>query len=300
MVLKELLTSHVDLASVTDICLWADTGTHFRTWGLMSFVACTLCETLKRTFHIKFGLERHCKGRLDGYFSTLGQAKKNYAAKQLIDCIEAMVAVWVASATEASKHEPNRAAEVFIEYMPPHRSTVPNERIDSKTVTASIKGCHYWIFAPIPGRVHMRGKGIHSRWLTGLKVKSMMLSGIGAHAVAAAVQPRLLPSDVVLFPPDDEDEEPAVLPSEVLQLSKEHLGWRISYRTEIPESPDLTKFPKRLRNKINDLEIVSKAFVDGNRHASSEDKRLRAEARQNNKNEKQNAISLFFRSKIAQ
>jgi hypothetical protein len=211
-----------------------------------------------------------------------------------------MVAVWDASATEASKHEPNRAAEVFIEYMPPHRSTVPNEQIDSKSVEASIEGCHYWIFAPIPGRVHMRGTGRNYRWLTGLKVKSMMLSGIGAHAVAAAVHLRLLASDVVLFPPDDADEEPALLPSEVLQLSREHLGWRISYRTEIPECSNLTKFPKRLRKQINDLEIVSKEFVDGHRHASSEDKRLRAEARQNNKNEKQNAISLFFRSKIAQ
>jgi hypothetical protein len=133
--------------------------------------------------------------------------------------------------------------------MPPHRSTVPNEQIDSKSVEASIKGCHYWIFAPIPGRVHMRGTGRNYRWLTGLKVKSMMLSGIGAHAVAAAVHLRLLASDVVLFPPDDADEEPALLPSEVLQLSREHLGWRISYRTEIPECSNLTKFSKRLRNK---------------------------------------------------
>merc|ERR1712115_593389 len=67
---------------VKAVNLWADTGPHYRCDEFITHYGFTFAERRKIQCHLKFGLEKHGKGKIDGFSVGYGRYDIHTLAKK--------------------------------------------------------------------------------------------------------------------------------------------------------------------------------------------------------------------------
>jgi hypothetical protein len=61
------------LEGIRKICLWSDSGPHYRSYLLLSCIITRWMGTYRTDFAVRYGLEKHLKGDIDSHFGLLAR-----------------------------------------------------------------------------------------------------------------------------------------------------------------------------------------------------------------------------------
>jgi hypothetical protein len=242
------------MTGIHTLCFWADCGPCYRSNLFLGTAGFSLPETRRLHTKVYWGVEGHMKGDIDGHFGKLNRALVCRSAARLISSISEVVECWVSNFDSQPDYE-GRCIEVYMDHMPiTERAKVDCRNVVPSSLPAPVMQCHAWHFRRTDERrATLVGRGPDRLLVTGVEARAVLLPG--ARCVAArTTQLRLTEKDTVLAEENEDDDCIAEAIKEASALSfltKEHLGWRCSYRKDTPEDPE-TMFPKvrrRLRRK---------------------------------------------------
>lgn len=245
------------LQNVQWLQIWSDTGTHFRSYEVLSTYGYDFIDVYRFNIGINFGAEEHLKGRVDGHFSDLGNRKRRAATKATIKTISSLCMVYTSRHLEMIKLNPSLPTEEYIEFLPPARSTIRHSRFRISSLPGRIMTNYYWSFVyNNRRRTNLCGTGVDHLKVTAVFVRAHGLSGLAA-GNAKKVRPYLMPKDAEDPDAANEYEKPAIDAEGDLQhKTKDYLGWRISYQPHDPTVLCTTTFARKIRRKMNGMQDV--------------------------------------------
>jgi hypothetical protein len=220
------------------------------------------------TVEILYGLESHTKGLVDGYFAQLNFYKNQWALTRTIASVRQVVECYEASAKEAT----HKFEEHFVEWVPTaSKAKVVTSVFKKGSLPCTLKASHSWVFQLLDRRRRsLVGRGGMRQVCTGIHCRASVLPHMPAGdlrttqpelevekaagaaagpavAAGAAAGPAVAAGAAAEAASDAEDEPPDA--SIILQQTNDHMGWRVSYRTQYPEDFANLGIIKRLRNK---------------------------------------------------
>lgn len=268
--LWDLLKHHIDLTGVVNVVIWSDSGTNFRCNRLIA--SCSMMIEAFKFFrmNLEFGPEHHFKSIVDGLFGHLTHAKNNAALTRMISDIDGLCDAYREDYTRRRLLDPSIAEEVYVNYMPPAKDTVKSCIFHKASIKSPIRQCYsYSLTRTDARRTSMFGRGENEFTLTGLLLRCHMLTGQHA-ALLRQSHPTLAAEDVS----DDEREaadprdDPPVPPEPMTHLTRDHQGWRTSYRQSEPERSTPDRFDKLLITKAKTLKVNLRSHDEPARHRS--------------------------------
>jgi hypothetical protein len=274
------LLQQLDMTNIRSLSLWADGGTHFRTKTILTLLGHKLLhdyDNIQKTV-CNFFCESHGKGPCDSHFGLLSRTRASAALKTALHEVEDLQVLYRQSFRDRVARNPGLPEEYYPIFMPEKRSLYTCKAIRLDSLPSLISTCYCWRFQRNDHRrkgVGLLGRGAMAHTLTGVTSRAAMLSHARCSAdrtyfpVLESAVPVVELADIV--PPAGGEGAP--LDHQV----REHLGWRTSYRTKMPESEDWHRMHSNLEVKFNALKDVPKPAAT--RRRSSVQVAAAAEAR---------------------
>eukprot|EP00975_Prorocentrum_lima_P016985 3599204-Prorocentrum_lima.AAC.1 len=78
-----------------------------------------MVDKTRCSWDLRYGLEGHMKGRIDGFFGMLSRMKESWARKQEILQLEDLVAAWEASWKDQQQGQKEQVALKAVLFNPP-------------------------------------------------------------------------------------------------------------------------------------------------------------------------------------
>ncbi len=192
--------------------------------------------------HIIIGLEHHCKGQIDGYFSQLNSSADRACQQQDIVELDALVEVWRRAFEAKQELHGDCDREVFIHYLPKmQRAKAESDSVllTPSSLPVGVKASHCWRFV-VNDRRRLRGS--HSligknNYVTGVDTTALLLPSLrGAAERTCFLQVATTAEQKKDAENEDAPEEEAEVPPEALPYNvNTYMGWRSSYRKTRPE-----------------------------------------------------------------
>jgi hypothetical protein len=262
--LLELLA--LETNDATRLVVWQDCGPHYRSYLVLSSLTWLVLNKYRKGLSIHYGLEKHMKGRIDGLFGWLSrwkqQACKSHYLYELQDIKETWETAHVAARALGGEH----ADLEVVEFLPPPKKDVEWCLFALSSLPSAITGCHSWSFSLADRRRQSLVDRSNKKCATGIIMRCQMLPSQRCPEYMTGFPIIQDKSDKVLVVPvplDDEViAEGVVKPPENVKM---HEGWRLAYRTTMPEHYD-KKMSVPLRKKFMSLHHITDGFPEATRH----------------------------------
>ena len=250
------------------------------------------------------------------------QMRKFQAVKQKeINTIPELITVFRESYAWRRTMDAFYREEIFIEYIPDHKTNIKLARVDPKSLPCNLTDCYNWT-AKIDDRSRRGFIGRDGQTLTCLRLRACVLPGrdeidwvypkVTWHSKRAAPLPILAtraaeaaagiaPAEV---DPEIDDEMDAEQKENVARLSYipynvfAHNGWKVSWRKDCPEQRPVESFYPRLDKKFAALGQLMPADVGGCRHDSAAKKFSAARMIADKNNERQAHVRLREKTNV--
>ncbi len=270
LTLEVVLDRCVDLgllgSNIKTVVLWSDSGPHYRSSRALGCISKHWPVKYGTNFQLTFGLEKHSKSEVDGYFARLqhrlARFEKTAWLRTTGDVVNCLAA---ASASRALQTD----IEIFVDYLPTISKAKYSEIVpwvNLASLPEAMRRVHCW---------HMQCNDKRRRNMVGADHCTLTAIDMKCCAIpnmpwdtTGQLHPSIThrPPEQVAVPNDvvddeevedanaaeqDDDRAPATIAtsSSVAMDCSQVLGWRCSWRRTEPEEPNLAKSLSRLRWK---------------------------------------------------
>jgi hypothetical protein len=244
-----------------------------------------------------WGLESHCKGVVDGHFGLFQRTLMQAAQSSMIDSIASVVALQTAGFDSYRDEGHSLGRAIFVDYMPScTRDKAESALLLPSSLPARVKSCHCWPATHVDERRQVRGQLLATDGctITGIRLRAHILQssagvpawrqsfpnlvvpGASASSSAAASSSSAAPAPVPEAEHDEDSDDDAgaatLLASELGCNTRDHDGWRCSYRTSQPEqqSYQRPRVLKRLGKKQQWMAECEHMLPEAGRHYVSQ------------------------------
>jgi hypothetical protein len=245
---------------ITTVVLWSDAGGHYRSSRNLGAITKHFPTKYKKDFEIRFGLEKHAKSEVDGYFARVQHRLSLHETT-----------AWLRTTGDVVQCLQDRAAaravptddELFVDYLPlvtKGTFAVMVPWIDLGSLPGKVRQVHCWR-AQRNDRRRVSMLGADMVTLTGIDLKCSCLphmawDSVGSwHPRISFVKPlevggEHLAPELEEMEDDDNPPEPTISTSSAVPMGCTQVdGWRTSWRSTEPEVPNLVVSLARLRWK---------------------------------------------------
>jgi len=283
---QDFLNSRVNLKHSQEMVWWSDGGKHFRSNMGLSTLGIRSLEALPDKSHVvkgdprllpsssvQFGVAKHFKNICDTLFSFFNQCVTELAKSiELTDAhamLTHMSCLWEQhrQTAIAEGREP-RTPATFIDFFPQQEKNKFEDeyciQLQKHCFREAIGVCHSWVFRLNDCRRRANLKSHDGTKFTAIDMKARMVMNHRADGEHTST-PELVEAGAEseeddhegLVPAEHEAEEMAAEALEALGPAalevagnvlgvKEHMGWKIYYRTSEPEKRDSKTWSKRI------------------------------------------------------
>lgn len=156
--------------------VWTDTGPHYRCWKFVGTLSMPLLHHLGCEVRMHFGLEHHMKQIIDGLFQRLNFRVKQRALLEWVNDTDDLVRCHIEAHQLELKYDPERAPEIYENFMPCEKKDVVCVKMDERYVPCLLTTCHSWSFSlKDRSRTTLYGRGVNSNTATNVIAKAAML-----------------------------------------------------------------------------------------------------------------------------
>jgi hypothetical protein len=211
--------------------LWSDCAPNFRCRQMASMMG--YYAPLKWRIHTGwcFGLENHMKGIPDGVIGELENARNRAATKELIKTLDDVQRVYDQLGNiKVAEHADNCELQT-IQYMPMDKLAAARRYrlIESRSLPLPLSKSHMFTWTINDTRSKsLCGIGCRKTVVTAVDCKAHRLPGM--RATADLKTNNILEPLADALPIEDEAADEIMHLHELAEHTKEHMGWRISYR----------------------------------------------------------------------
>lgn len=184
----------------------------------------------------------------DGMFARVNRAKEDAARRTTLIEITDLTDALTKNFRERRQIDPSICPEHYEEWMPPLKNSVEIAKLNVKE-GPTIKQSYMWDFNVIRAdRLSYFGRGLNENTCTNVFCCPRMLPG--ASAVDDVRYHPQISYEVEADDEDEHEEQLAIYGDYMSHELKEYNGWRVSYRTQRPESESFEKTRRRLQQKL--------------------------------------------------
>ena len=213
--------------------------------------------------------------------------------KEKIDDIGKLIDLFERGTLSSAELDPTYPKEVFVDWVPPQKSTVHTTTILAKSIEGGIRNNYAFMMRPNDKRRTQNFLGKDGKTLTGVLLRACKVPTTKMHLTGTigldAIHPQIASYDEAATDMDgDIDkliEEEMTSNSMLQHFATEVNGWKTSFRKTEPEKDLPDKFRRRLTAKVKHISIIKSVGEEGRRRRKWADRFAAAMKTRNHHNE---------------
>jgi len=228
--------------------VFSDGGPHFKSYEFLGSLALQMFEAGGKEVTVTYGAENHFKNPCDSLFGVMDQKIKSASCKNMLKDLPDLVSVFSEWADEQNM-EPGRPKLVVKEFWPRPVKEVTKYCLDPDSLPCKISAAYQWEFSSIKDsrRVSVWGRGSNKNTMTALWCLARPFP-------SCPVDPKSRTHPAIKNLEDEDDIENCgvgEMPVSSIGLTdQEWNGWKLFYRTKMPEQTPSSCYSNRIRKKM--------------------------------------------------
>lgn len=238
------------LRGIRQVHSWFDAGNHFRSYAQLGSAALHLPQAYRRSFVLKYGLESHMKGDIDGIFGNIAAARDEAAGREPLLTVGDLCRVLSEHYRQLKELDPGMPEYHFYDYLPETpKSELAMTVVGPKSCPLPLTHSYSWAFTLMDER-RRQFMGKQST-ITGTLCRASVLPGLRCIASRTCHVKSVDMHSAAKILQVEEEGAPALLASELEGSVMDYKGWRVSDRKIEPEDlvKNLEKLMARLKSK---------------------------------------------------
>jgi hypothetical protein len=228
---------------------WSDCGPNLRCRQMATMMGYYIPQKYRINTGWSFGLENHMKGIPDGVIGELEQARLRASQKELIKTLDDVKRIYdQLGVIKVAEHADNCELQTIV-FMPMDKLAAARRYrlLEARSLPLPMNKSHMYSWTINDHRrISLCGQGFQKDVVTGVDCKAHRLPGM--RSTADLKSNNILEPLPEATPIEDEVADDVVHIHELAENTKEHLGWRISYRKAAYE--DELSDPSMNRGKL--------------------------------------------------
>jgi hypothetical protein len=227
----------------------SDNGRHFSSYRWLDFTIYDLPNKYRIACSTTFGQACHMKGPCDGAGGLLERFRNEHVLDADITTELELKACYDKASARSRKLAPTGPGLMTAIFMPGEKARCDNSiaRIDKATLPCKLREAHQWLAVVNDVRLKIPTRSLVGKFwkLTGLNISAWQVPhemstrkcAAGAGMAAVYLNCEGAAAEEVEAPDAEADEQDLL----IAQKTKEHLGWKVSYRKGAAEQLSIPK-----------------------------------------------------------